>query len=151
MDYTVDFLRWLVQCPDISKNKLFLNAVTADKDTKAIVSQQVLKREDIEYVDGSVQHTVRFTLFDYKSISFNQLVKSKIKSNENILSLLETGALNDWIERQNKEQHFPAYGSKYEVQEIRPDNLTPSAPSIDTDGMLAKYSTPITMKVIEYA
>lgn len=151
MDYTVPFLKWLIKCPDISKNKLFFNAVTANKETKAIITQQVQKSEDVEYIDGSIQHTVRFTLFDYKSIEFNQLVKSKIENNENVSALLETGNLNSWIEQQNKAQFFPDYGSRFEVQEIRPEYLTPSTPSIDTKAMIAKYSIPITMVVIEYA
>ena len=37
MDYTTPFLKWLLTCPDVEKNKLFLNAVTADKEAKAIV------------------------------------------------------------------------------------------------------------------
>lgn len=150
MDYTVPFLKWLIKCPDISKNKLFFNAITANKETKAIITQQVQKSEDVEYIDGSIQHTVRFTLFDYKSIGFNQLVKSKIENNENVSALLETGNLNSWIEQQNKAQFFPDYGSNFEVQEIRPEYLTPSSPSIDANEMIAKYSIPITMKVLDY-
>ena len=150
MDFTTPFLKWLVKCPDIKGNKLFLNAITVEKNIKAIVTQQVAKSDDIEYVDGSILHTVHFTLFDYKSIAFNQLVKSKIEQNENIESLVETGGLNDWITAQNKAQNFPDFGTDYEVQEIYPEYLTPSSPSIDANEMIAKYSIPITMKVLDY-
>ena len=149
MDYTTPFLKWLLTCPDVEKNKIFLNAVTADKEAKAIVTQQIATREDVRYIDGSVLHTVRFTLFDYKSIAFNQLVKSKLEGNENLEVLLETGGLNDWIENQNEKMNFPDYGEGFEVQEIRPDYLTPSTPSIDTGELIAKFSIPITMKVLE--
>lgn len=71
MNYVSPFVKWLLQSEYIKKNKLFLNAVEAQDSNIQIVTQQIARNEDKRYIDGSVLHKVRFTVFDFKSISFN--------------------------------------------------------------------------------
>ncbi len=150
MDYISPFIKWLLQSEYIKNNKLFLNAVEAQDSNIQIVSQQIARNEDKHYVDGSVLHKVRFTVFDFKSISFNQLFKTLLDSNENISDLLEVGNINEFIEQMEKDGNYPDFGKGYEVQTVYCEYSTPSTPAIDGNA-LAKYSIPIVCEVLELA
>lgn len=149
MDYTSPFVKWLLQSEYIKKNKLFLNAVQAQDSNIQIVTQQISRNEDKHFVDGSVLHKVRFTVFDFKSISFNQLVKNMLDSNENISDLLEVGNINDFISDMEESGNYPDFGKGYEVQSIYCEYSTPSTPTIDNN--LARYSIPVVCEVLEDA
>ncbi len=152
MDYISPFITWLSQSDYIRNNPLFLNALSAKNNNIQIVTQQIATADCIEYVDGSVLKTIIFTVFDYKSISFNQLVATMLNSNENIDKLLQVGNIPDFVVQMNTEGNFPAFGDGIEVQSILPANLTPSTPTIDSSSSpsLAKYSIPIVCKFIDY-
>lgn len=152
MDYITPFIQWLLTCPYVRKNKVFANALQAQKDNIQIVTQQISRSQDKRYIDGSVLHRIIFTVFDYKTVSFNQLVKTTVDKNENVVSLLETRQLIDWVAEQRKSGNYPTFGSGYEVQDIYTEYSSPSTPSIDnsTTPALARYSLPIICEVLEY-
>lgn len=147
MDYTSPFIKWLLQSEYIKNNKLFLNTVQAQESNIQIVTQQISRNEDKRFVDGSVLHKVRFTIFDFKSISFNQLIKNMLDSNENISDLLEVGNINDFISDMDAKGNYPDFGRGYEVQSIYCEYSTPSTPTIDNN--LARYSIPVVCEVLE--
>lgn len=147
MDYITPFIQWLLKSEYIKNNKLFLNAVEASDSNIQIVTQQISRNEAKHYVDGSVLHKVRFTVFDFKSISFNQLLKTMVDKNENVTDLLEVGNINEYVKAQNESGVFPDFGVGYEVESIYCEYSTPSTPSIDNT--LAKYSIPIVCEVLE--
>lgn len=147
MNLAQPFISWLLGNSEVSGNKLFLNAVTAEENAIQVVSEQINKAEDIEYIDGSVLHKVIFTIFDHKSISFNQLMKTQLDKNENIDDLLNVGSICDWISEQDKLKNYPDFGANFEVQSLYPQYLTPSTPTIDNG--LAKYSIPVVCEVLE--
>ena len=151
MDYVTPFIKWLLKSDYIKKNKLFFNAAKANNNNIQIVTQQISKDEDKEFVDGSVLHRILFTVFDYKSVQFNQLVKTKLEQDENLENLLAVGNINEFIAQMEKNGDYPVFGDKYEVQKIYSKYLTPSSPSFDTTLSLAKYSIPIICEVLEYA
>lgn len=146
MDFVTPFIKWLLQSDYIRHNKLFLNAVDAADNNIQIVSQQVQKIE--EYIDGSILYRIVFTVFDYKSISFNQLLKTMLEGNENIADLLTVQTINDFVIAQENIKNHPNFGNNYEVQSIYPEYLTPATPAIDN--ALAKYSIPIICEVLAY-
>ena len=148
MNYVSPFVKWLLQSEYIKKNKLFLNAVEAQDSNIQIVTQQIARNEDKRYIDGSVLHKVRFTVFDFKSISFNQLLKTMLDGNENISDLLEVGNINDFVSEMEENGNYPDFGENYEVQTVYCEYTTPSTPTIDNS--LAKYSIPIVCEVLEY-
>ena len=84
MDFITPFTEYILQCDSVKNNKLFINAVIKAQDgVKQLVTSQIDRTQDKEYVDGSVLHKVIFTVFDFKSISFNAIVKSMLKKNKN--------------------------------------------------------------------
>ena len=149
MDYVTPFLKWLLNSDYIRGNKLFLNAVEAKDNNIQIVTQQITRSQDKEYVDGSVLHRIVFTVFDFKSISFNQLVKTMVENSENVVDLLEAGQIIDYVEQRNKEKDFPDFGKDFEVQRIYSEYGSPSTPSVDGTAQLAKYSIPIVCEVLD--
>ena len=149
MDFTTPFISWLLNCPAIRDNKLFLNAIEAKDNAIQIVTEQINTNEDRNFIDGSVLHRVLFTIFDFKSISFQMLVKTMLENNENIGDLLAVGTINDWIVAQNNSKNFPVFDG-WEVQRIYPVYRTPSTPTIDSDNLLARYSIPIVCEVLGY-
>lgn len=149
MDYVTPFLKWLLNSDYIRGNKLFLNAVEAKDNNIQIVTQQIMRSQDKEYVDGSVLHRIVFTVFDFKSISFNQLVKTMVENAENVVDLLEAGQIIDYVEQRNKEKDFPDFGKDFEVQRIYSEYESPSTPSVDGTAQLAKYSIPIVCEVLD--
>lgn len=149
MDYTTPFLKWLLNSDYIRGNKLFLNAAQAKDNNIQIVTQQITRSQDREYVDGSVLRRIVFTVFDFKSISFNQLVKTMFENSENVVDLLEAGQIIDYVERKNKERDFPDFGKDLEVQRIYSEYGSPSTPTVDNTMRLAKYSIPIICEVLD--
>lgn len=149
MDYVTPFLKWLLNSDYIRGNKLFLNAAEAKDNNIQIVTQQIMRSQDKEYVDGSVLHRIVFTVFDFKSISFNQLVKTMVENAENVVDLLEAGQIIDYVEQRNKEKNFPDFGKDFEVQRIYSEYGSPSTPSVDGTAQLAKYSIPIVCEVLD--
>lgn len=147
LDYVTPFIQWLIKSDYIKNNKLFLNAAEATDSNIQIVSQQISRNEDKHYVDGSVLHKVKFTVFDFKSISFNQLLKTMLDRNENISDLLEVGNINEYVKSQDEAGVYPDFGKGFEVQSIYCEYSTPSTPTIDNS--LAKYSIPIVCEVLE--
>ena len=151
MDFLTPFITWLLTCPIIASNKLFLNQINAkDKDIQ-IVTQQIMRSQSKYYVDGTCEHKVIFTLFDYKSPSFNRLVVTAIENNENVSDLLDTSGIIEWIEQQRKTRNLPVFTGNYECTDVYCQYLSPSTPTTDNSGSapLARFSIPIVCEVFQ--
>ena len=146
MDFVTPFIEWLFKSEYIKNSKVFLNAVEAADNNIQIATQQVVKTN--EYIDGSALYKIIFTVFDYKSVSFFPLLKNMLENNENIIDLQTIQAINSYVLEQEKNSNYPDSGSNFEVQNIYPQYITPSAPAIDN--ALAKYSIPIVCEVLAY-
>ena len=154
MDFISPFVDFLRTCDSISSNKLFLNCVqNSERNIKQLVTSQIDRSQDVEYVDGSVRHKLIFTLFDFKSISFNALIHelSASEKNENIETLLEVQDLIEWIAEQDKAKNYPDFGENYEVEKLECAYLSPSTPTFDNNiPEIAKYSIPIVCYLMDY-
>ena len=144
MNFTKPFLEWLLKSDYVKENKLFLNAIQAENNNIGVVTQQISRKDVKHFVDGSKWYKVTFTVFDYKSISFNGLVSTLLKNNENIEDLMDVQKIIDYVE---SAPDYPYFGDKYEVQAVYPAYLTPSTPTIDNS--LGRYSVPIVCEVFE--
>jgi len=151
MDFLTPFLNWLITCPYIRNNKIFLNSLKAQDNNIQIVTQQVSRAQSKHYIDGSHLHTVIFTVFDYKSPSFNALVTAMLENNENVADLLDSGEIISWVEAQRKAGNLPQYSGNLECCDIYTEYLTPSTPTTDNSGTqpLSRFSIPIVCEVYE--
>ena len=151
MDFITPFAKFIMQCESVKNNKLFLNFVEKQKDgIKQIVTSQIDRAQDKEYVDGSVLHKVIFTVFDFKSIGFNALI-TDLSKNENIETLLEVQDFIDWLAEQERLKNYPDFGADYKVEKLETSYLSPSTPAFDSNAPdIAKYSIPIVCWLWDY-
>lgn len=153
MDFITPFIEWLLKSDYIKSNKLFLNAVEAQDNNIQIVTQQIPENQVQKYINGAKAYPIIFYINNYKSVSYNQLVKSMIGGNENVTDLLDVQEIINFVSEMNKKQIFPAFGESVSVERIYCQNTTPSTPAIDGSASpaLAKFTIPIVCEVFEDA
>lgn len=149
MDFVTPFFEWLLKCDYIKNNPIFANAIQAGQNKIEVVTEQVNQNEIIEYVDGTRLLKVRFTIFNFKSFTFQQLIQSMIANNENIENLLDVGKICDYVTTADESREYPDFGTRYEVQRIYPQYLTPSSPTVDNTAEIMRYSVPIVCEVFD--
>ena len=153
MDFTTPFINWLLKSDYIKNNKLFLNAVEAQDNNVQIVTQQVAETQITKYVDGSKSYPITFNINNYKSISYDQLVKSMVAGNENVSDILDVAQIIDFVEGMNSKGDYPNFGDDITVEKIYCQYNTPSTPVIDSSQSpaLARFTIPIVCEVFEDA
>lgn len=153
MEFITPFIEWLLKSEYIKENKLFLNAIQAQDENKQIVTQQIADNQVTRYVDGSKSYPITFFINDYKSINYNQLVKTMISANENVTDLLNVSKVIDFVNDMEKKKDYPIFASNITVEKVYCQYKTPNTPVIDssTSPPLAKYTIPIVVEVFEDA
>lgn len=151
MDFITPFIEWLLQSDYIKENKLFLNAVEAKDDSKQIVTQQIAENQIKKYVDGSKSYPITFFINDYKSISYNQIVKTMVSGNENITDLLDVAKVIEFVKEMESNGKYPTFANNITVEKVYCQYKTPNTPAIDSSGSppLAKFTIPIVFEVFE--
>lgn len=153
MDYITPFIQWLLQSEYIKNNKLFLNAVEAADNNIQIVTQQIPENQITKFIDGSKSYPITFSINNYKSVSFNQLVKTMIAGNENITDIIDTAKIIEFVKQMESEGNYPNFSDNITVEKVYCSYNTPSTPTIDSSSSpaLAKFTIPIVCEVTEYA
>lgn len=149
MDKNKAIVQYLLQCPEIQNNPLFFNFADVQDNNKQIVTVANDKSVDRPYIDGTVRRRYAFTIMDYKSIAYNAIVKIEGTSvdytDENILDMMDTQSILDWVTLQNKNKNFPDFGSDCEVESIEAVTDNPNLNGVDTNTTpaVARYSITI--------
>lgn len=153
MDFVTPFITWLLQNDYIKNNKLFLNAIEAQDNNVQIVTQQIADNQVTEYVDGSKKYPITFFINNYKSVSYNQLVKSMIEGNENVGELLDVQKIIEFVKDMEKQGNYPQFADNITVERVYCQYNTPSTPAVDSSftPALAKFTIPIVCEVFEDA
>lgn len=151
MDFITPFIKWLLQSDYIKQNKIFLNAVEAQDENKQIVTQQIAENQITNYVDGSKSYPITFTINDYKSIAYSQLVKSMVEGNENVADILDTQKIIEFVNDMEKNGNYPMFADNITVEKVYCQYKTPNTPAIDSSQFpaLAKFTIPIVFEVFE--
>ena len=153
MDFITPFIEWLLQSDYIKNNKLFLNAVEAKDNNVQIVTQQVAENQITKYLDGSKSYPLTFSINNYKSVSYNQLVKSMVSGNENVTDILDAQKIIEFVKQMEKEGKYPQFANNITVEKVYCQYNTPNTPAIDSSlsPALAKFTIPIVFEVFEDA
>lgn len=153
MDLVTPFIEWLLQSDYIKSNKLFLNAIEAQDNNVQIVTQQIADNQVTEYIDGSKKYPITFFINNYKSVSYNQLVKSMIDGNENVAELLDVQKIIEFVKDMEKQGNYPKFSDNIRVEKVYCQYNTPSTPAVDSSftPALAKFTIPIVCEVFEDA
>lgn len=153
MDFVTPFINWLLKCDYIKNNKLFLNAVEADDNNVQVVTQQIPENQVIKYIDGSKKYPITFNINQYKSISYNQIVKSMVGANENISDLIDVSKIIEFVKDMESKRDYPIFSENIVVEKIYCQYNTPSTPTIDSSysPALARFTLPVICEVYESA
>lgn len=142
-------INFLIQCPQIQTNPLFFNFGEAKDDSKQIVMMANDKVVNKGFIDGSVLKRFTFTLIDYRSVSYQSIVKLSGYQNENVSELSDIQYIMDWINEQADLRNFPDFGSDCVIESMETATDEPNLNGVDTSvsPSLARYSMSI---IIEY-
>lgn len=142
---------YLCTCPSIRNNPIFFNFIQAQDDNKQIVTLANDITVQKPYIDGSVLKQYTFTIIDYKSITYQAIVKQVGFVNENVEEMLDVQEILDWITTQNEAHNFPNFGSDCEIDEIIALTENPRLNGVDTSvsPALAKYSISIRVTYLD--
>lgn len=146
---------YLIQCPQIYNNPLFFNAINAQDNNKQVVTLANERNVTRPYIDGSVLKRYTFTIIDFKSVSYQPVVKVEGDEykNENVSDMLDTQGIIDWIDEQSVNHNYPNFGDDCMIEDIKALTDNPNLNGIDTSSSpsLAKYSISIQIDYIDYS
>ena len=153
MDYITPFINWLLQSDYIKSNKVFLNAVEAQDNNVQIITQQIADNQIKRYVDGSKSYPITFSINNFKSVSYDQLVKTMIEGNENITDILDVSKIIEFVKEMEQKGNFPNFGNNITVEKVYCQYNMPPTPAIDSSfsPALAKFTIPLVFEVFEDA
>lgn len=155
MDKNQAVIDYLIQCPQIAGNSFFFNAIEAKDDNKQFVTLADDRALQKPYIDGSILKRFTFTIIDYKSVTYQAIVKipGGAYKNENVADVFNTQAIIDWISEQDEKHNYPDFGSSCVVEHIQTATENPNLNGIDTSATpaLAKYSIAIQIDYMDYS
>lgn len=145
-------IEFLVQCPSIASNPLFFNFGTVKTDNKQLVTVTNDINIHRPYIDGSVMKRYTFTIYDYKSISYNAIVKTGDYPDENVEDMLQSQGIIDWITEQAEMGNYPNFGDDIVIDRMVALSDNPALSGVDTSlqPTLARYSISIQIDYIDY-
>lgn len=153
MDFITPFITWLLKSDYIKNNKLFLNAIEAQDNNLQVITQQISENQVTRYVDGSKSYPITFSINNYKSISYNQLVKTMIYANENVTNILDVSKIIEFVKDMDSKGDYPMFADNITIEKVYCQYNTPPTPAIDSSysPALAKFTIPIVCEVFESA
>lgn len=153
MDYVTPLIKWLLQSDYIKCNKVFLNGIKAKDNNLQIITQQIAENQIKRFVDGSKSYPITFSINNYKSVSYDQLVKTMIEGNENLSGIVDVTKIIEFVKEMDKQGNYPKFADNITVEKVYCQYNTPSTPTIDggISPALAKFTIPIIFEVFEDA
>lgn len=151
MSKTQAVINFLINCPALRDNPVFFNFINAKNDNKQIVALENDRVLQTPFIDGSVLKRYSFTIIDYKSVSFDPIVKLDGYTDENVEDFLQVQAIIDWVTEQAKQRNFPDLGDDLIVDSMEATTENPMLNGVDNtvQPALAKYSVTININYID--
>jgi len=144
-------ISYLISCPTVRDNSLFFNFAEETDNSNQIVTQGDDVALNEPYVDGSVLKQFTFTMYVYKSIAYNPIVKADGFIDENVSDVSDVQALIDWVLEQNDNKHFPNFGEECIIESVKPTTNRPAlnGVSVDMQPPLAQYQVVFQIKYLD--
>lgn len=151
MDKNQAIIDFLIQCPQIQSNPLFFNFIQAKDNNKQFVTVANDKSLNKPFIDGSVQKRFTFTIIDYRSVTYQAIVKQAGYPNENVEEMLDVQSILDWVTEQADNHNYPDFGADCQIDDMRTLTSEPNMNGVDTSvtPALAKYSFSIQIDYID--
>ena len=153
IDLVSPFIKWLLQSDYIKSNRLFLNAISAQDGSVQIITQQIPDNQVKRFIDGSKAYPITFSINSFKTVSYDQLIKTMVEGSENIEGLLDVQKIVEFVKTMDADGNYPAFADNITVERIYCQYNTPSTPTVDSSysPALAKFTMPIVCEVFEDA
>ena len=151
IDKNQAIIDFLITCPSILNSPLYFNFVNAKNDNKQLVTVANDVYSQTPFIDGSVSKTYTFTIIDFKSMSYNPIVKQSGYIDENVDEMNQVQALINWVTEQNDLKNYPNFGDDCIIDDMVALSDNPSLNSVDTTltPALAKYSITIRIDYLD--
>lgn len=145
IDKNTAMIEYINQFEPIKSSQLFFNFGDVDDGNKQIVINSSDTNVNNQYIDGSVLKRYTFTLIDYRTITYQSVVKKAGYPNENVQEFLDVQSLIDWISEQNDSYNFPNFGEECIIDSIQALSNMPNINGVDKTikPNIAKYSVVI--------
>lgn len=151
IDKNQEVINFLVDCPAIRNNPLYFNFVNAKDNNKQFITVANDRNIQQPYIDGSVLKQYTFTIIDFKSVTFDPIVKTVGYVNENVEDMLDVQSIIDWITAQNEAKNYPDFGEYCFIDDMRATTENPALNSVDVSltPALARYSITIRIEYLD--
>jgi hypothetical protein len=150
-DMNAVMLQYLCECPTIQENPIYFNFAQSQDNNQLFVTSTNTINE--EYVDGSKLRRYQFTLFVYKSLSYDPVVKMEgyVKSHENVSEVADLQEILDWIQQQADEKNYPDFGTDCIIDNMKTATSNPVLYGTDVSvtPALAKYGMTVQIDYID--
>lgn len=151
VDKNQALIEYLINCPTIKNNSLFFNFAEEKDNSNQIATHGDDKALDQPYVDGSVLRRFTFTMYVYKAVTYNPVVKSEGYVDENVSDVSDIQALIDWVIEQNENKVFPNFGDSCIIESVEPTTNRPvlNGVNVSTQPPLAQYQILIAITYLD--
>lgn len=154
MDKNQSVIDFMLNCPVISSNPVFFNAIKAQDENKEIITIANDRTMNSNFIDGSVMKRYSFTIVDFRTISYNPVPKNTglvERKSENVEDMFDVQGIIDWVEAQKDSGTFPDFGENCVIDDMTTTSDTPNLNGIDSGvaPSLAKYSITIQIDYID--
>lgn len=151
MDKNQAIIDFMITCPEVQNNPLFFNFIHGKEDNKQIITLANEKILNRTYINGDILKQYTFTLIDFKSVTYNAIVKEPGYPDDNVDDMASVQGIIDWVAEQNEIRNYPNFGSDCMIEEMRVLTDNPNLNGVDTNTSppLAKYSMSIQIDYID--
>jgi len=151
VDKNQAIIDYLNTCPSIVDNPQYFNFANAKDGSKQISVRSSDKSRNKPFIDGSVEKQFAFTIYDFRSISYNPLVIQSGFNNENVDELNAIQGIIDWVTEQNDSQNYPNFGDNCIIDAIYTTTENPNLAGVDktVSPQVAVYSVTINVDYLD--
>ena len=161
IDLNKRILEYIYECPVVEENPMYFTVAEEQDNHNQLFVSREQPRDEISYVDGTVERTYRAEILMYKSVAYNPIVTeetsegkripSELYLNENLEDIEDGQTLIDWIKEQNDNRHFPNFGEWCIIESVETTSNRPVLNGVnpELEPPLAQYSVGLVIKYLD--
>lgn len=149
-------INFLEGCTQIRNNRLFFNFINGENNDKQFITTSNDRNVQRPFIDGSVMKRYTFTIIDFRSVTYQSIVRDQTTSgttfpNENVEEMLDVQGILDWVNEQADMGNYPDFGEDCFIDNMQTTSDIPNLNGVDTNvkPALAKYSISIHIDYID--
>lgn len=161
VDLNKRILEYIYECSVVEENPMYFTVAEEQDNSNQLLVGREEPRDEIAYVDGTVERTYRAEILMYKSVAYSPIVTeetsegkrvpSDLYLNENLEDIEDGQTLIDWIQEQNDNRHFPDFGEWCIIESVETTSNRPVLNGVnpELEPPLAQYSVGLVIKYLD--